>query len=460
MKPIQLSICLILIALLALPPSSHSGAWPTYRGDISRSGVVADEIPTPLEETWVFRSKYPPQPAWPGPARRDGWHKTENLKPRVVFDWAFHVISADGSVFFGSSVDDKVYCLDSNTGELRWTFFTDGPVRLAPTFADGNLYVGSDDGNVYCLDSKTGGLIWKYQAAPEDLVVPGNGRVVSIWPIRSGVLVDGGIAYFTAGLFSFEGAYVCALEAESGKEIWKRKIPNLTPQGYLLASKDRLYVPTGRGEPFVIDRATGDFLYSVEGAGGTFCLLSEDVLIYGPGKQGTFEAFKPGDKDEIATFQGNTMIVTPDRSFLHTDTELTAIDRKRYMEISEEKAMLLRKHRELRDELKKVTDKQSDEAVNLQKQIDEIESKAPEMDKRLSECLLWKKDCKYPYSLVEAGDGKLFAGGYKSVAAFEASTGELAWSAPVAGRALDLAVSDGKLYVSTDEGTIHCFAKP
>jgi outer membrane protein assembly factor BamB len=272
--------------------------------------------------------------------------------------------------------------------------------------------------------------------------------------------VDGGVAYFTVGLFSFEGAYVCALDAVSGKEIWKREIPNLTPQGYLLASKDRLYVPTGRGEPFVLNREDGEFLYAVEGAGGTFCLLSEDVLIYGPGKQGTFEAFKPDDKEEIATFQGNTMIVTPDRSFLHTDTELTAIDRKKYMQISEERAMLTRKHRELREELKKISNKESEEAVALQKQITEIEAKSPDMDRRLAECLLWKKECHYPYSLVEAGDGKLFAGGYKSVAAFDATSGEMAWSAPVAGRALDIAVSEGKLIVSTDEGTIHCFAKP
>ncbi|MCA9444531.1 MAG: PQQ-like beta-propeller repeat protein, partial [Candidatus Omnitrophica bacterium] len=142
------------------------------------------------------------------------------------------------SVYFGSSSDDKVYCLDSKTGEERWAYYTDGPVRLAPTLNNGKVYVGSDDGNAYCLSAKDGSLIWKYQAAPENYRLSGNGRVVSKWPVRTGVLIRDGIAYFGAGLFKWEGVYLCALDAETGEEIWKNKVENLTPQGYLLASPE------------------------------------------------------------------------------------------------------------------------------------------------------------------------------------------------------------------------------
>lgn len=72
---------------------------------------------------------------------------------RVAYDLAYHVAVADGNVYFGSSAEDKVYCLDAATGAVRWATFTGEPVRLAPTVWQGNVYVGSDDGHVYCLSA-------------------------------------------------------------------------------------------------------------------------------------------------------------------------------------------------------------------------------------------------------------------------------------------------------------------
>ena len=44
------------------------------------------------------------------------------------------------------------------TGQPRWSFLTEGPVRLAPAVADGRVYAGCDDGGLYCLDAETGNL--------------------------------------------------------------------------------------------------------------------------------------------------------------------------------------------------------------------------------------------------------------------------------------------------------------
>ena len=71
-------------------------------------------------------------------------------------------------------------------------------------------------------------------------------------------------------------------------------------------------------------------------------------------------------------------------------------------------------------------------------------------------CVLWKESCDYPYSLVLA-EGVLFAGGKDEVAAMATSTGKTLWKAKVKGRALDLALADGRLIVSTDQGSLHCF---
>jgi outer membrane protein assembly factor BamB len=56
----------------------------------------------------------------------------------------------EGAVYFGS-VDGGVYSLDTNTGNLRWRFQTEGPVISSPVVADGIVYIGSDDRYVYAL---------------------------------------------------------------------------------------------------------------------------------------------------------------------------------------------------------------------------------------------------------------------------------------------------------------------
>ena len=74
----------------------------------------------------------------------------------------------------------------------------------------------------------------------------------------------------------------------------------------------------------------------------------------------------------------------------------------------------------------------------------------------MKSCVRWKRPCRYPYSLVLAGD-VLFAGGADEVTAMATADGRTLWSGKVTGRALDLALSGGRVIVSTDQGTLHCF---
>jgi len=55
-------------------------------------------------------------------------------------------------VFIGSN-DNKLYCLNANTGVKIWDYSTGGKVWSSPTVADGKVYVGSNNGKVYCLDA-------------------------------------------------------------------------------------------------------------------------------------------------------------------------------------------------------------------------------------------------------------------------------------------------------------------
>ncbi|UCD53403.1 MAG: PQQ-binding-like beta-propeller repeat protein, partial [Phycisphaerales bacterium] len=69
---------------------------------------------------------------------------------------------------------------------------------------------------------------------------------------------------------------------------------------------------------------------------------------------------------------------------------------------------------------------------------------------------LWRVPSDCPFELILAGD-TLIAGGEDKVAAYEAATGREVWTASVEGRAYGLAVSQGRLLVSTDLGRIVCF---
>jgi outer membrane protein assembly factor BamB len=235
------------------PHPSIDATWPTYMYDDARTGIAPDQLQLPLVEAWSRRGDYPPSPAWPPPAKQDFWNRKSNLAPRVVFDRAHHTVSDGKRVFYGTSADDRLVAIDAENGSTVWTFAAEGPVRLAPTLADGKVFFGSDDGHVYCLKGATGRLIWKFRAGPADRRIVGNGRVVSAWPIRSGVMIADGRVRFSAGLFPRQGVYQYLLDAESGQKLAEGKI-ELSAQGYMQRRGDQLFLSVGRAPQQFVEK--------------------------------------------------------------------------------------------------------------------------------------------------------------------------------------------------------------
>ena len=135
--------------------------------------------------------------------------------------WALPITAAGDSLFF-TSHDGRIVCLSASTGEVRWQFLTGAAVTQAANFYDGRVYAGSDDGYVYCLNADTGKLIWKYKAAPADRWFISYGRMSSLWPVRTDVMVDSGVAYFAAGVFPHDGVYAHAARADNGAPVWQK----------------------------------------------------------------------------------------------------------------------------------------------------------------------------------------------------------------------------------------------
>lgn len=174
-----------------------------------------------------------------------------------MFDASYEPIVVDSVMYLSSAQNDSVTAIDTKTGEEKWQFFAEAPIRFAPVASKGRLYFGSDDGCMYCVGAEDGSLIWKFDTADSVRNVLGNDRLVSVWPVRGGpVLSADGKLYFTAGVWPFEGTFLYTLDAESGEQLDKKDgtppeysvltLTDMTPQGYLVLSGKRLFIPCGR----------------------------------------------------------------------------------------------------------------------------------------------------------------------------------------------------------------------
>ncbi|MBC8470113.1 MAG: PQQ-binding-like beta-propeller repeat protein [Planctomycetes bacterium] len=449
-------LTLMSFMTLLIANVSRGDDWPTYNHDKSRSGITSEQLPLELSECWRFQSNNPPEPAWPPPAAQDFWHNHNQLRPTVIYDRAFHAVVVRDAVYFASSADFSVYALDAKTGKVRWVFFAAGPVRLAPVVAENKLYVGSDDGCVYCLSTDNGSLIWKFDVAAKNSMVPGNGRMISLFPVRTGLVVDAGKVFFAAGLFPIQGAFLFALDAENGEVLWQQKL-DVSPQGYVLASTQNLYVPTGRTGPVSFSRENGTFQGEFGSAGGAYTLLAENTLVTGPGRgPKQLNASDVTTKETIATFGGLRMVVKDDMAYMQSEKELRALDRKKYLALSKQRITLERRQKQISDQLKKLA-KNSPPANKLKDDLRNIQLSLGQNKESLEQCFIWKHACDNPYSLIMAGN-TLFIGGKDEVVALSASDGRESWNSPVNGDAYGLSVANGRLFVCTDEGTIHCFS--
>jgi len=495
----------ILLVTAAVPVLADD--WPTFRHDNARSGCTSEPLAPPLHLRWALRQAAPPQRVWSPP--RDEAVEGNWEKDRVSFDAANHVAVAGGSVLLASSGDSSVYCLDPQTGEERWSFSAGGPVRLAPTVADGRLYFGSDDGYAYCLNAADGSLIWRIAAGPDDDRLIGGGWMTSRWPVRTDVLVDGGVAHFGAGVFPQEGVYICAVNAADGTVLWRNDTTTtaaarglsggpggteLSPQGYLLASESRLFVPSGRALPAAFDRTDGRQLFQSHDSwrssglvGGTFAVLARDHILVGANQAVGYS--QDTGRSGFAWFPCRRIVVAEDVAYMTTDTvptdtsgaaleaevqcvsfepyaQATADRRTTQREISSLQTRRSTAQTALKAENARPEDERDVEQIaQLTAQVEEVDTALEAAQARLEEIsaqtlqaqVRWRTPTACASSLVLAGE-TLYAGGSGLVVGYEAATGAEVWRAEVEGDALGLAVADGALYVTTDAGLLYCFA--
>jgi len=460
----------LLLTLTLLITALHAEAdWPTYRHDNARTGTLSTDLKTPLNSVWEHHSA-PPQQAWTGPAKWDAYAKIDGLQSMRNFDPCYFTTGKSGLVYFASSSDNAVHCLDSKSGKEIWHFFTEAAVRFPPTLYKNLALFGSDDGYAYAVDAHSGKLVWKFRGTPDDSIskrrIPSNGKFLSLWPVRTSILVHNDLAYFGASLVPWRKSYLFAIDPLTGKKSSRgfvSEMDNVTLQGALLASGDRIYAPQGRTVPLVFSAKTGKKLGQVPQAGGVFAILDSDGRFFaGPQNQRTrseeVRAFNTKNNARIATFSSaNRLVVSDDIAYLHTDKKLKAFDLKKNERINQQITPLQVKLDHINKELKKLKkQKDKEKTKELTKNRNALKAEISKIKKSSSECWLWTKDSPLPYDLI-ATPSHIIAGFDGSVSIISRKTGETIWTTKVHGKAHGLSIVDGQLYISTDLGGIQAF---
>jgi outer membrane protein assembly factor BamB len=218
-------------------------SWPTFRADNTCTATSGAVVSPATESLW-----------WYEPGR--------NFTPTPP-------VTVGNLVFIGGS-DGIVRALDAATGVEKWKTYTGGLIRGAPTVWKSRMFVGSGDGWVYSLEAQTGKLLWRFRAAPEERKIPVYGKLLSTWPVASGIKIADGIAYFAAGIVNYDGTYVYALDALTGKIIWQNNSSGhldrqarcgASVQGHMLINNNKLYLASGTSfSPAVYDIKNGKCL--------------------------------------------------------------------------------------------------------------------------------------------------------------------------------------------------------
>ena len=394
-----------------------------WRYDAGRTAASPYALPDSVRLLWMHEYT-PREPTWDDPLNRD----------LMRFDEIFEPVVAERKVIIPFNDEDRIAALSARTGVEIWSFYADGPVRLAPAIYNGKVYFGSDDGYVYCLRLDDGSLVWRFHAAPRDRKLLGNKRLISAWPVRGGVVVKDGIVYFSAGIWPMMGTFIYAVDAETGNIIWLNdgtgcqftiqphgapSFAGIAPEGCFAISSDTLLIPGGRSVPAAFDLQTGKQLYyhlaDQNKTGGDFVAASGDIFFHHHReKMTTMCALSDGSR--LVGQIGNQPVLTSEVFYFSGDS-VTALD-----------------------------------VAKLKKNFGNP-----------SAAQLWKIEVNASEDLIKAGNS-LYAGGNDVITAITLPADkdrlpQIAWKKRITGTVKRLVAAEKKLFVVTREGTIMAFGK-
>jgi len=225
-------------------------------------------------------------------------------KPVAASFRHFSTPLVSGNRIFIGSADKNLYCLDASNGELMFKYTSDDWVRACPVATETNVYFASMNGNLYNIDfsGKQPKEVWAKRIGDHfvyaDLALSGNKLILNnsdlysycidtqngdvLWRysiLKSFHQEDGyriltdqiaGGGYYQSKATAADGKvfigtpsrFVYAMDAETGKEIWKFEM-GAAVSGAPVYDNNKIYVGQQGGEDdfYCLDAKTGALLW-------------------------------------------------------------------------------------------------------------------------------------------------------------------------------------------------------
>lgn len=292
------------------------------------------------------------QSAWAKPTLERVWARKTLIKPYYQFRHFNRMspVLTDKVVIQGNPVDG-IKAFDRMSGQEKWALTFKNGVEGGATISGDKVYFGANNGQFYCVNVKDGSIAWSHPLHSESLTAPlvqggyvfhltGNNTLHaldsktgrSLWVKTKPVKAVMTIRTQTSPTFSngniyvgFSDGHFSAFNAESGREIWSKRIGDdkkfndvdatavVTDKCILVSSfanalycldkktgstlwrhdqggfnsvfvhEGKIYYPTGAGEIHILDAPSGKLLKRILIKKGlaTEVIAFKDWLIYG-----------------------------------------------------------------------------------------------------------------------------------------------------------------------------------
>ena len=183
--------------------------------------------------------------------------------------------------YFNGAVDGQFLAMGAKSGSVLWSRDT-GPVRHAPAYGRGKVYVVNERGVLHAFDAKRGRELWRVDAEAEPVAAPILVKSTVFLPLPGRLLaVDTkkgveSASHETPGIcsapvlekncvhYGTEQGEVVNLNLKTGKEAGRTKIAEVKISTPLVLASKVLYGAAG-SKLFAVDAKTRKLLWTFEG---------------------------------------------------------------------------------------------------------------------------------------------------------------------------------------------------
>lgn len=242
--------------------------------------------------------------------------KTGEIIQRNASDGAYVAdgVYKDNALYIGGY--NKFEKWDAKTRKLIWRYDALNNYCQAAPVVDGNdVIFGAWDTYLYCLDAETGQLKWKWNnGKSRNQLGPGN-----VVPVVTRERI-----YIVA-----PDRYMTAIDRKTGKTIWRNNEHKYRESLGCSEDGTRIYAKTMDGELVAVDATTGEFkkLWVVDlelGYEHAPCIVAEkDGIVYAGSRRGLVVAVNPKTQSVIKTFtlgksETNGIDIDPTTGYVYT----------------------------------------------------------------------------------------------------------------------------------------------